>query len=187
MDKKQLRNETLHTLRMMNQQQYIERSHQLTTQLLQMPAIQEASVIAVTISAFPEVALQPFIEALWQQQKTVVAPKCDAKTRQMDFYQFTSFDELEQVYLHLYEPKRIQTNYVSPRQLDVMIVPGVVFSTDGYRIGFGGGYYDRYLPTTTATRISVAFEEQIRSAIPHEAHDCPVQYIVTEQGIIVSS
>lgn len=178
--KKQLRDETLKQLRTMSPQAYEERSQTLINHLLQHPRMQQASVIAVTMSAFPEVNTKPLIEALWQQKKRVAIPKCEPKTHTMRFYEIESFEALEQTYSHLYEPNPAIHTYVPPEALDIIVVPGVVYNKDGYRIGFGGGYYDRYLPKTRAYRISMAFREQLQESIPFEAHDCTVHTLIVE-------
>lgn len=184
MNKIQLRETTLDVLRQLSTEQYEKRSSALMQNLLRMPVVQQAQTIAITVSAFPEVHTQAIIEALWRLKKTVVVPKCLPSTREMDFYAIASFDQLERVYLHLYEPIPTETKYVAPAQIDVIIVPGVVYNKEGYRIGFGGGYYDRYLPKTPATRISLAFQEQIHATIPYAIHDCPVHYIITDNEVI---
>ena len=66
-----------------------------------------------------------------------------------------------------------------------MLIPGVVFADDGYRIGYGGGYYDRLLPLLpqVAPRVSAAFSFQRRTEVPHGVHDQKFDVIVTEAGI----
>ena len=102
----------------------------------------------------------------------------------MDFRILTSFDELETVYIDLLEPIVEQTESIGKEQIDLLIVPGVVFSNDGYRIGFGGGYYDRYMTDYKGATISLAFHSQVNHEVPIEAHDIPVQKIITERDFI---
>jgi 5-formyltetrahydrofolate cyclo-ligase len=74
----------------------------------------------------------------------------------------------------------------SPKNLDVVIVPGIVFDMVGHRIGFGKGYYDRFLKRLSkdAVKVGFSFEKQLVPAIPHESHDVHMNYIVTEKRII---
>ncbi|WP_430609582.1 5-formyltetrahydrofolate cyclo-ligase [Enterococcus sp. DIV0876] len=65
-------------------------------------------------------------------------------------------------------------------QLDLVLVPGLIFSTSGYRIGFGGGYYDRFLATYSGHTISLVFSEQINDQWRPEAFDIPVDKIITD-------
>lgn len=179
--KQQLRQQILNQLNMMSEEQYAARSAALVQQLLAHDCMKQANVIAVTMSAFPEVDTKPLIEALWQQGKRVAIPKCTPKTRDMHFYEIESFNGLKQTYGHLYEPNEQLHTYVAPEAIDVIIVPGVVYNKEGYRIGFGGGYYDRYLPKTNAYKIAMAFREQLQPSIPLEPHDCAVDTLLVER------
>ena len=71
-----------------------------------------------------------------------------------------SYDNLETVYMDLLEPIIEETVSVAKNEIDLQIVPGVVFSDEGYRIGFGGGYYDRYIMDYKGATLSLAFECQ---------------------------
>lgn len=153
--------------------------------VLASPDYQNAKTIGITISRFPEVNTTSLIEAAWQDDKQVAVPKCIASTRQMDFRLIESFDQLETVYMDLREPIIEKTTAVAKSMIDVQIVPGVVFSNNGYRIGFGGGYYDRYLKDYTGNTISLAFDCQTGHDVPVEVHDMPVAKIITETSVIV--
>ena len=176
-----IRNNMRQRLKQMDEETYFHRSRLILQRLLQEPSIIEGKTIAVTISGFPEVETREMIKALWGLKKIVAVPKCEPKTREMDFYAITNFEQLETVYLNIEEPKVIETTYISKREIDVMIVPGVVFNEIGYRVGFGGGYYDRYLPAFGGEKISIAFDEQIADGVPTEAHDIPVNIILTDK------
>ena len=69
--------------------------------------------------------------------------------------------------------------------LDIIVVPGLAFDRRGYRIGYGGGFYDRFLSGahTSTVSLALAFEFQLLDEIPRESHDIPVDYLVTEAGI----
>lgn len=97
----------------------------------------------------------------------------------MFFYAIENFGQLENVYMNLREPIVEETQLVVAEQIDIMIVPGVVFDKKGFRIGFGGGYYDRYLERYNGVTISLAFDTQIVNSVPIEPHDLPVDIIIT--------
>ena len=71
-------------------------------------------------------------------------------------------------------------------QIDVVVVPGALFDCDGGRCGYGGGFYDTYLPTTRpdTPRIGLAFELQLVGDVPCHPHDLPVHVLVTEERVI---
>lgn len=144
----------------------------------------EARTIAITIARGREISTKPVIEEAWRHGKKVAVPKCFPKTKEMVFRVITDFDQLESVYYGLLEPKIGLTEIVVKDKLDLMVVPGVVFDPSGYRIGFGGGYYDRYLADYHGKTISLALDQQIPPKIPRESHDQPVNKIITPTRII---
>ncbi|MCR8853170.1 5-formyltetrahydrofolate cyclo-ligase [Lysinibacillus fusiformis] len=180
MDKTTLRNKVRETLAIMNEEVYIRQSKAVVQRVLQEPYIIEANTIGITISNQPEVDTILLIEELWQLGKKVAVPKCHPKTREMTFYAIESFAQLETVYMHLREPIPERCELVDANEMDIILVPGVVFDRLGYRIGYGGGYYDRYILNYKKGKLmSLLFEEQIVNRVPTEEHDCPVDIIVT--------
>lgn len=152
--------------------------------VINLDEIKNAQTIAVTISNFPEVDTMHLIEALWKMDKKVAVPRCDPKTRTMTFYIFDNEEQLETVYMDLKEPIPSKTKQVHAEEIDVIIAPGIVFDRSGYRIGYGGGYYDRYLAQFDRTVIAMAFDMQIVEKVPTDAYDLPVGKIITEEHII---
>ena len=72
---------------------------------------------------------------------------------------------------------------ISPEELDLIIVPALTYDKDGYRLGYGGGYYDRYLPGLSACTVGLARQRLMRTELPREPHDVAVKCIVTEDSI----
>ena len=179
MQKSKLRKEVQSSLACMTSTVYRNQSFAVAKKVLQEPSIKEATIIGATISNIPEVDTIHLIEALWRLGKKVAVPKCDPKTRQMTFFVIDSFAQLETVYMHLREPITTQCEFVDASEIDVMLVPGVVFDKRGYRIGYGGGYYDRFLLKYKGELLSLIFDEQLRNEVPTETHDCPVNVLLT--------
>lgn len=184
MNKKEMRKEVNSTLTQMTIEQHQDFSVNIKERLLKEKAIIEAKTIALTISKYPEVDTLSIIEELWVLGKKVVVPRCDPSDRSMTFYAITSFEQLETVYMDLKEPIIELTQMVNRHEIDVIIVPGIVYDFRGFRIGYGGGYYDRYLKDYDGTLISLAFTMQLTHQVPKEAHDIPVDIIITEQNRI---
>lgn len=181
MDKSTLRKKTVELLNEMEQQTYNERSAKIVKSLLKENNFIQSELVGITLSYYPEVDTWLLIEKLWSLGIRVAAPKCDRKTRGMEFYEISSFDQLENVYLHLQEPNPNKTNKITIEDISYLIVPGVVFDHHGYRIGFGGGYYDRFLSKFTGPTISLAFDEQIIQEVPIESFDIPVHVILSDK------
>jgi len=181
MNKVQQRNEIRKLLMNMSLKDYEEKSRSICEVLLQEPSIIEGKTIALTISVFPEVETREIITKLWAMDKHVVVPKCNVKTKQMQFYHLTNFNELVPASMGLFEPNHLITSSIEHNQIDVCIVPGIVFDQRGYRIGYGGGYYDRFLPQFNGEKISIAFDEQFVNEVSFELHDIPIDFLITNK------
>lgn len=163
---------------------YEDSSYRIAQRLYQDDFWENARVIAITISKAPEVDTLQIIRKAWEQGKRVVVPKCEHKTRTMDFRELTRFSQLESVYFGLFEPIASETERVSPGEIDLVVVPGLAFSMEGYRLGFGGGYYDRFLADYQGRTLSLAFKNQILANLPYEIHDIAVHKIITDYEVI---
>ncbi|OZI13092.1 5-formyltetrahydrofolate cyclo-ligase [Bacillaceae bacterium SAS-127] len=167
----------------MSKLEYEQYSFQIARQLGSLPLWQSAETIAVTVSRVPEVDTWALITRGWEEGKVVVVPKCDPTDRSMKYYQLTSFCELETVYSDLYEPDPDRTNEIDPKMIDLLIVPGLAFDKRGYRLGFGGGYFDRFLETFQGETVSLLFSQQLLTEVPVEAYDLPVKQLITEKEV----
>jgi 5-formyltetrahydrofolate cyclo-ligase len=92
----------------------------------------------------------------------------------------TDLSGLERTKYGLMEPLS-STQIVPPEALDFIIVPALTYDRDGYRIGWGGGYYDRYLPRTKGFTCGVARERLLVETVPRETHDMAVACVATEK------
>jgi 5-formyltetrahydrofolate cyclo-ligase len=163
---------------------YENQSNQISTILFSTEEWRSANTIAITISRPPEVDTYPIIQQAWKTGKTIVVPKCHKNSRTMTFHIIHSFDELETVFYGLLEPIVSQTVEVHKDSIDLVIVPGLGYTKKGYRLGFGGGYYDRFLSDYHGKKISLAFPEQIVPTVPVEAHDIPIHKLITPEEVI---
>ena len=175
----------LDTLNSMDRTLHEKCSLHITERLLASEEFRNAETIGITISRFPEIDTRQIIESAWEMGKRIAVPKCIHATREMDFRLIQSYKQLETVYLDLLEPIVDETTSVRKNEIDLQIVPGVVFSDEGYRIGFGGGYYDRYMMDYKGYAVSLAFECQTGHPVPVERHDIPVSKLVTEKREIL--
>ncbi|WP_100331565.1 5-formyltetrahydrofolate cyclo-ligase [Bacillus xiapuensis] len=184
MDKKRVRQQMKNKLGKINKLVYEQLSFQIARRLFALEEWKKARVIGITVSRMPEVDTWQIIKRGWEEGKQITVPKCNSANRSMTFYELISFCELETVYFGLFEPDPAKTCPVDDADIDLLIVPGLAFDKKGYRLGFGGGYYDRFLAAYTGASISLAFSQQMIQDLPVEKHDLPVQKLVTEAGLV---
>ena len=175
--KSELRKQVLHEMKAISQEQKQFIDQALTEQLLQHPFYQEAKVIATYLSFPHEFQTQELIEQALKDGKKVLIPKTYPKGR-MDFVVYDP-QQLVKTSFGLLEPQG-DLEVVDASQIDLIHVPGLSFTTKGYRIGYGGGYYDRYLKHFTGHTLSTVYPCQIRDFIP-EDHDIPVQEVLIDE------
>ena len=181
MDKSQLRNKAITYLKSLSgEKQIIE--EKLTDQLIHSELWKNASSIGVTISQGFEWDTYAIIDAAWKENKQVSVPKCNPANKGLTFYQLTTYDQLEIVYYNLKEPNPNKSRVTEKTSIDLLIVPGLLFDQHGYRIGFGGGYYDRFLTDFAHSTVSLISLGQLTKEIPREKFDLPVDYLITENG-----
>lgn len=134
-----------------------------------------------------EVNIDTFLRHRLNVNLPLFLPRVTAEPHIMDAYRVYSFEnDLEEGAYHIREPL-VTCPFCPPEKITCILVPGRAFSTDGIRVGRGGGYYDRYLPKTKALRIGVAYEEQLFDALPSGPHDARMDMIVTPQRVITCS
>src|SRR5699024_2385639 len=92
--------------------------------------------------------------------------------------------QVETGYANVMEPILENINKLNKNDIDLLIVPGIIFDKKGYRIGFGGGYYDRYLVDYVGKTVSLAASFQLVENIPKDIFDIAVQCIITEEDIL---
>ena len=176
--KAELRKQVLQEMKAIPRTQKVTMDQALTERLLQYPFYQEAKVIASYLSFPHEFQTQGLIEQALKDGKKVLIPKTYPKGR-MDFVVYDS-QQLVKTSFGLLEPQG-ELEVVDASQIDLIHVPGLVFTTKGYRIGYGGGYYDRYLEHFSGHTLSTIYPCQIQDFIP-EKHDIPVQEVLIDEG-----
>lgn len=182
-EKQIIRKQIMDKLAKINKPQYEHDSYEIAQLLFQDTLWKEANIVGVTISKYPEVDTYQIIRKAWDEGKQVVIPKCLPRNKEMVFRTLTKFNQLESVYYGLLEPIEALTKEVSANEIDLIIVPGIAFTKNGYRIGFGGGYYDRYLAGYGGQTVSLAFTPQLVAELPIEEHDIPVKKIITVKKV----
>ncbi|WP_348519836.1 5-formyltetrahydrofolate cyclo-ligase [Bacillus sp. 165] len=167
----------------LSEEEHITYSTTIAEKLYKQPEWKEAKTIAITISVDHEVDTYSIIQQAWVEGKRIMVPKCIRETRAMSFREINDFEQLETVYMNLKEPIIEQTKIVNKEQVDLIICPGLAFTAAGDRLGYGGGYYDRYLENYKGNVIALAFEFQMVSSLPIEEFDQKVRKIITNRQV----
>ena len=176
--KSELRKQVLQEMKAVPQKQKIAMDQALTERFLNHPVYQEAKVVASYLSFPHEFQTQELIEQALKDGKKVLIPKTYPKGR-MEFVVYDP-QQLKKTSFGLLEPQG-DLEVVDASQIDLIHVPGLAFTTEGYRIGYGGGYYDRYLEYFSGHTLSTVYRYQIQDFIP-ENHDIPVQEVLIDEG-----
>src|SRR5690625_2726663 len=184
LDKAALRQRTIENLKKITEKERHDIEASLHENLINSSLWKEADVIGITISNGFEWDTIDIIKTAWKQRKQIYVPKCFPENREMTFYKIENFNQTEVVYYNLLEPKPHETESIDKNLIDLIVVPGVVFDNLGYRIGFGGGYYDRFLSDFKNKTVSLLHSTQLIDRVPKDSHDIAVSHLITEEGYI---
>ena len=172
--KKTLRKETIAAMKELPQSVKTEADSQLTQRFIQLPAFQEAQTLATYLSMGHEFSTASLIQVALQSGKRVCVPRTHPQG-QMEFVEYDP-NILEKTRFGLLEPNETG-KVVDQSEIDLIHVPGVVFQSKGYRIGYGGGYYDRYLADFTGKTVSTIYSIQ-QGEFQLNAFDIAVQEVL---------
>lgn len=131
-----------------------------------------------------EVDTTLILQKLLDDKKRVVLPKVDKPTNSLKVYAVENLTkDLESGAWGIKEP-RSGLKEVNPSNIDLILVPGLAFDKLGFRLGYGGGFYDRFFKLTTALKVGVCFDLQVVESVPVEAWDIPLDALLTDNGVI---
>lgn len=166
------------------------RNRALCEAVLAWPVWQQAGTVMLFAPLPDEIGVVPLIQAALAAGKVTAVPKVvrppRVARRTIWPCRIDAFPGLLRPSTYgILEPPDGEEKRLDPAAIDLVIVPALAFSPDGYRLGYGGGFYDRLLgaPSRPAVAAGVCHAWQVRDDVPREAHDVPVDWIVTEAGV----
>ena len=185
--KEKLRREMRVRLREMDPAHLAEASLVICQVAANLPAFLKSRCVALFAPLPSEPDIHPLIEEAWAQGKRVVLPLMikHGSIPELDWHEVTSWDDV--VILGpfgLREPDPLRCPRVPQAELDCVFVPGLAFDHEGFRLGRGGGFYDRFLSTATMPSIGLFFQRQKVERVPREAHDQRLRSVITEDALI---
>ncbi len=184
--KRGIRGEILEKRNAMDTSEFLEKSNRAISNLFSTECYKKADTVCSFISFGSELNTHGLIKMMLLDGKRVVVPYVkNREMREMILSELKSWDELDAGEYGILAPKKEFIREVSPKEVDLFLVPGVAFDPEGHRVGYGGGYYDRLLrELETECLIGLCFELQIVDKVPRAAHDVAVKRIITEERII---
>ncbi|MDQ7040664.1 MAG: 5-formyltetrahydrofolate cyclo-ligase [Rhodothermus sp.] len=169
----------------LSEEAHQKRSRAIVRQLQTLPELRGARTVLLywPLLERREIDLRPLATWLWQQGKRVALPVVACTNPPtLEARRFDDPRQLEHGPWGLQEPRRAPL--VPPEALDVVLVPALGAGRNGYRIGYGKGYYDAFLQGLATCTICPVYTECLIDLVPPEPHDVPVQVVVTEQEVV---
>lgn len=184
MNKKELRSYILSLRESLSDEDVRLKSLSIMRRLEGLSFYAQADMIMAYMDYRKEVMTSQLIERALYIGKRIVLPLTIPDKHQLVLIEIKDLkSDITVGFKGIREPKYNNERIVTPKEVDLVIVPGVVFDERGYRIGYGGGYYDRFLRETDACKVGLAFELQIHHVLEDE-HDIKMDYVITEDRII---
>jgi 5-formyltetrahydrofolate cyclo-ligase len=152
--------------------------------LLSWSKYQEAKTVLLFAGVRSEIDTRFLAQESLRLGKCVAMPRCVPKSRELLLLEIESWEDLKPGFYGLLEPGP-EEPCILPTAVDLIVSPGVAFSPSGYRIGYGGGYYDRLIAQLPGVlTVGLAFELQVVASLPRDMYDMPVDFLVTEEDLV---
>lgn len=181
-DKKILRRKFLSERAAQDAEDKQSADRQIAAQVLEHESYRRAGCIFAYVSTPQEIDTRALLREALAAGKTVCVPLCGA-AGEMTARQITSLDELRPGAHGIDEPSDTMRE-ILPEEIDLVLVPALACDKQGYRLGYGGGYYDRFLCRTGAVRMALCAEKRLVESLPHTALDQRCHWIITERQVL---
>lgn len=156
---------------------------EIAARFLALEAFKHARTVLFYASYRGEVATQPLVKTALAAGKRTALPRVDRRRLAMDACLISAWDDLQPGAYGILEPPA-SSLVLAADGIDLIVVPGVAFDATGARVGYGAGYYDRYLARTGGCRAALAYELQVVASVPAGPYDALMDYIITERRAI---
>ena len=183
-EKKELRRKILNTRRKISPFSRQVASKKILDTLTQLSRLRKASRVHCYVGQPDEPDTLPILEWLLKQEIQLAVPCVDSQNPELQHSQLSSIESLEKGNFGILDVPSNQRIDVDLTELELVLIPGIAFDLSGGRLGYGRGYYDRFLEKTGAFRIGVCFGAQMVDQVPMESHDKRMQALVSEQGYL---
>lgn len=183
--KQSMREECLAARKALTAHERSELDGRITQKLLTTSEYEKASTVLTYVSVSSEVSTRQFIKQALSDGKTVAVPRCLPQHR-LEFVAVTSLEQLLPAPFNLLEPsKELLALTEDTIEASICIVPALLVDIKGYRLGYGAGFYDRFLSTYPGKKICLAYHSNLSKVLlPHTEFDVPVDMVITESNIL---
>lgn len=158
--------------------------YEIYSKITSLAEYKNSKIIMTYVSKEIEVDTFAFIKKSLKDKKIVAVPKCIPEQKLMDFYIINSLNDLEIGTFGVLEPIKSKCKILNNYHNSLCIVPGFSFDYEGYRLGYGKGYYDRFLNNFPGITLGICYSNCVRKQLPHGYFDKPVNLLVTDEYII---
>ncbi len=162
------------------------RSLELSRRVQALPEFEAARTVMAYMPMGSEFDTRPLLQAALARGARVVLPRVERATRTLALHAVTDLDRsLKDGIWGIREPDPARCPVAALGEVDFILMPGAAFDRQRHRMGYGGGFYDKLLsrPERRAVTVAVAFAEQLVADVPVEAHDVPVDILVSDDGL----
>ncbi len=180
MDEKQLLRKKYKSIRDGLSREAKEYSRLICLRCAALPEFDRAKTVFLYFAKGSEVDLSPLAKLSLDMGKCVAYPLCHGEGR-MTFHKISSLDELREGAFGIMEPP-VDAPLCNDSD-GICFVPALAYDREGYRLGWGGGYYDRYLSAFVGTTVGVAYSVSVIDKLPRGKHDIKTDYIITESKV----
>lgn len=184
--KKELRTHYLEVRKNLPAEERAAHDEQIRLQLEGFVPYQKAQLLLPYVSYSTEINTHHLIKDALAAGKRIAVPRCAAEHK-MFFYEIANFEDLVPGYKGILEPAAHLSTPLQPTEMKgaVCLVPGLAFDAKGFRIGYGGGFYDRFLANFNGAKIALARPSQLSAEpIPTDQYDIAVDYVVTPTEVL---
>ena len=188
--KQTLKSEILEKRNSLSKEEIKIKSNKIKENFCSLPEFKEAKNIMFYVSFNNEAdtieTIKELLKNKKKNEKNIIVPYVEKNNPILQLSELKNFSDLEPKTFGILEPKKDKIKKFDANKLDLVIVPGIVFDKQGHRIGYGYGYYDKFLRKLKkgVKKIGFAYEFQLIGKIPQERHDVPLDIVITDKRVI---
>lgn len=165
-------------------EKHIDKRSELACKILgQTPEFLNADIILIYYPTHNEISPLPIFDVAQKMGKKIALPLCNTENNTLSFHIINSLNEAISSHFGICEPP-ITNEEPLLTERTLALVPALAFSKDGYRLGYGKGFYDKFLVNFKGISAGFSYSELVFDELPHETHDIPLKMLITESEVL---